>query len=102
MRINKLASVTTSLASIGSARGCGGTTLALSEVTDTMTCTGSTIPSGSAWQCARCGAVGRHYLTCPILQLPQGYRVGKDPALSVPVNASPGGQVTDNLSRTPN
>jgi hypothetical protein len=27
-------------------------------------------------QCARCGAVGTHYLTCPGLRLPPGYRLG--------------------------
>ena len=27
-------------------------------------------------QCARCGAVGTHYLTCPGLRLPSGYRLG--------------------------
>ena len=26
-------------------------------------------------QCARCGAVGTHYLTCPDLRLPSGYRL---------------------------
>jgi hypothetical protein len=26
-------------------------------------------------QCARCGGVGTHYLTCPALRLPQGYRI---------------------------
>jgi hypothetical protein len=25
--------------------------------------------------CARCGAVGTHYLTCPGLRLPSGYRI---------------------------
>jgi hypothetical protein len=27
-------------------------------------------------QCARCGATGTHYLTCPGLRLPPGYRLG--------------------------
>lgn len=27
-------------------------------------------------RCARCGAVGTHYLTCPCLRLPSGYRLG--------------------------
>jgi hypothetical protein len=27
-------------------------------------------------RCARCGAVGTHYLTCPGLRLPSGYRLG--------------------------
>jgi hypothetical protein len=44
-----------------------------------------TIPLGSARQCARCGAVGTHYLTCPILQLPPGYRFSEDPNLVTPV-----------------
>ena len=26
-------------------------------------------------QCSRCGAVGTHYLTCPGLRLPTGYRL---------------------------
>ena len=26
-------------------------------------------------RCARCGAVGTHYLTCPGLRLPPGYRL---------------------------
>jgi hypothetical protein len=26
-------------------------------------------------QCARCGGVSTHYLTCPALRLPQGYRI---------------------------
>jgi hypothetical protein len=26
-------------------------------------------------QCGRCGAVGTHYLTCPALRLPPGYRI---------------------------
>ena len=29
--------------------------------------------------CTRCGAVGTHYLTCPGLQLPAGYRISEDP-----------------------
>ncbi len=32
-----------------------------------------------ARQCTRCGAVGTHYLTCPILRLPSGYRLTDDP-----------------------
>ena len=27
-------------------------------------------------QCTRCGAVGTHFLTCPALRLPSGYRLG--------------------------
>ena len=30
-------------------------------------------------QCVRCGAVGTHYLTCPGLRLPSGYRLGDVP-----------------------
>ena len=30
-------------------------------------------------QCTRCGAVGTHYLTCPNLRLPPGYRLGAGP-----------------------
>ena len=29
--------------------------------------------------CIRCGAVGTHYLTCPSLRLPSGYRLSGDP-----------------------
>lgn len=29
-------------------------------------------------QCTRCGAVGTHYLTCPDLRLPPGYRLSED------------------------
>jgi len=32
-----------------------------------------------AGQCSRCGAVGTHYLTCPGLRLPPGYRLSADP-----------------------
>jgi hypothetical protein len=38
------------------------------------------IPPGLARQCARCGALGTHYLTCPSLRLPPGYRLTPDPA----------------------
>ena len=30
-------------------------------------------------QCPRCGAVGTHYLTCPALRLPSGYRLSDAP-----------------------
>jgi hypothetical protein len=30
-------------------------------------------------RCARCGAVGTHYLTCPALRLPTGYRLFDTP-----------------------
>ena len=39
--------------------------------------TGAGEPPGS--QCTRCGAVGTHYLTCPDLRLPSGYRLGDAP-----------------------
>jgi hypothetical protein len=26
-------------------------------------------------QCGRCGGVGTHFLTCPALKLPPGYRI---------------------------
>lgn len=42
---------------------------------------------GPARQCTRCGALGTHYLTCPILRLPRGYRFSQDPAVSTPVTA---------------
>jgi hypothetical protein len=29
--------------------------------------------------CRRCGATGTHYLTCPSLRLPPGYRLSADP-----------------------
>jgi hypothetical protein len=35
-------------------------------------------------QCARCGAVGTHYLTCPGLRLPPGYRLGDTPEPGAP------------------
>ena len=41
----------------------------------------------SAGQCMRCGGLGTHYLTCPVLRLPRGYRVSEDPALGTPVPA---------------
>jgi hypothetical protein len=30
-------------------------------------------------QCIRCGAIGTHYLTCPGLRLPPGYRLSGAP-----------------------
>ena len=30
-------------------------------------------------RCVRCGAVGTHYLTCPGLRLPTGYRLVEAP-----------------------
>jgi hypothetical protein len=35
-------------------------------------------PELSARQCARCGAISTHYLTCPGLRLPPGYRLSAD------------------------
>jgi hypothetical protein len=48
--------------------------------------TGSSITRapGPARQCARCGALGTHYLTCPLLRLPRGYRVSQDPDWAPP------------------
>jgi len=31
-------------------------------------------------QCGRCGGVGTHYLTCPALKLPPGYRISESRA----------------------
>ena len=45
------------------------------------------IPRGPARQCARCGALGTHYLTCLLLQLPRGYRLDGDQLLSTPFTA---------------
>ena len=36
-------------------------------------------PELPAALCTRCGAVGTHYLTCPVLRLPSGYRLSDDP-----------------------
>ena len=33
------------------------------------------LPTG---QCTRCGALGTHYLTCPGLRLPAGYRLSAE------------------------
>ena len=33
------------------------------------------LPTG---QCTRCGALGTHYLTCPGLRLPTGYRLSAE------------------------
>lgn len=35
-------------------------------------------------QCTRCGAVGTHYLTCPSLRLPAGYRVSAEREYGLP------------------
>ena len=34
-------------------------------------------------RCARCGAVGTHYLTCPGLRLPSGYPLGDVPGTDI-------------------
>jgi hypothetical protein len=41
--------------------------------------------------CPHCGAVATHYLTCPSLQLPAGYRPGRDagPAAPAPLASGP-------------
>jgi hypothetical protein len=31
-----------------------------------------------ARRCVRCGAVGTHYLTCPDLRLPSGFRLARE------------------------
>ena len=43
---------------------------------------GSVVAPGRAGElpgrhCIRCGAVGTHYLTCPDLRLPSGFRFGE-------------------------
>jgi hypothetical protein len=43
--------------------------------------------------CPRCGALGTHYLTCTSLQLPAGYRFGRD--------AGPGGPCDEAVVRGP-
>jgi hypothetical protein len=35
-------------------------------------------------QCTRCGAVSTHYLTCPSLRLPEGYRVSAEREYGLP------------------
>jgi hypothetical protein len=41
---------------------------------------GTIRPPHTAEPCPRCGASGTHYLTCPSLRLPPGYRLTPDPA----------------------
>ena len=50
---------------------------ALAREEPEVTSAGADEPAGR--QCARCGAVGTHYLTCPGLRLPSGYRHGHGP-----------------------
>ena len=45
---------------------------------------GSTRPTRAGEPCTRCGASGTHYLTCPSLRLPPGYRLTPDPAPRCP------------------
>lgn len=54
----------------------------------------------SARQCPRCGAISTHYLTCPSLRLPPGYRLSQD---SEPEPAGDHGQyrITGRLSLVP-
>jgi hypothetical protein len=40
--------------------------------------------------CTYCGAVATHYLTCPSLQLPAGYRPGRDAGSAAPVPLASG------------
>jgi hypothetical protein len=40
-----------------------------------------------AQPCTRCGAVGTHYLTCPSLRLPPGYRLSEDSLRVRPISA---------------
>jgi hypothetical protein len=52
------------------------------QAQDAMTGARITIAPGPTRQCTRCGARGTHYLTCPALLLPRGYRLSEDPASS--------------------
>jgi hypothetical protein len=55
-----------------------------------MTGSHGSVPPGPARQCARCGALGTHYLTCPSLRLPPGYRLAPGPgARGVPDRRRP-------------
>jgi hypothetical protein len=59
---------------------------AVGRVQDSSSCTTAgrasvaAAQAGELAQCCRCGAVGTHYLTCPSLRLPAGYRLSQDPA----------------------
>src|SRR5204863_4173444 len=67
------------------ARGRRGAVPQRHEVEDTMTGVPESAFAGEGQEagpaepperrCARCGAVGTHYLTCPGLRLPTGYRL---------------------------
>lgn len=45
------------------------------------------VPPGPARQCTRCGGLGTHYLTCPLLRLPWGYRFSDDRILGTSFTA---------------
>ena len=45
------------------------------------------VPPGPARQCTRCGGLGTHYLTCPLLRLPRGYRFSDDRILGTSFTA---------------
>jgi hypothetical protein len=49
-------------------------------------------PDQSPAPCTRCGAVGTHYLTCPGLRLPPGYRLSADPGLESGPERAPAGR----------
>ena len=55
-----------------------------------MTGSHGSIPPGPARQCARCGALGTHYLTCPSLRLPPGYRLAPGPGACLIAGGRPG------------
>ena len=42
---------------------------------------------GPARQCTRCGGLGTHYLTCPLLRLPRGYPFSDDRILGTSFTA---------------
>jgi hypothetical protein len=46
-------------------------------------------PAHAAEPCTRCGASGTHYLTCPSLRLPPGYRLTPGPAPDAPAACPP-------------
>ncbi len=50
------------------------------------------VPDGPprAQLCPHCGAVATHYLTCPSLQLPPGYRPGRDTGSAAPAPLASG------------
>jgi hypothetical protein len=62
------------------------TSLAPSPLPDQAEAPGQVALGGLAelGQCTRCGAVGTHYLTCPSLRLPAGYRVSAEREYGLP------------------